>query len=188
MRWRRATAAAAAPARPLDFELATARLRLRPLTEMDVGNLHHLWTAPGVRRYLWDDRVMRPEQTRDLIMQSEYLFQERGLGLWGAWLSENEMIGFGGYWLFRDEHELELLYGVAEAWWMQGYAREIAQRLVAYAFDELHLDELRATTDAANLASMRLLRRLGFMPDRQRGAGLKTAYLRLPRGVFEGPP
>lgn len=190
MRWlKRDEAEPAAPqtrfsARPV--ELATSRLHLRPLGSADVSILHALWTSPGVRRHLWNDHSLREEQTRDLLMQSEYLFEERGYGLWGGFDAENRMIGFAGYWFFRNEHELELLYGVAEPYWYRGYAREMAQTLIGYGFEHLQLGEIRASTEAANAGSVRLLKRLGFLADFQRGAGGQTLFFRLPRGVHEG--
>ncbi|MGQ0620244.1 MAG: GNAT family N-acetyltransferase [Panacagrimonas sp.] len=171
-----------AAARPV--ELATARLHLRPLGSADVGVLHALWTAPEVRLHLWNDHTLREEQTRDLLMQSEYLFGERGYGLWGGFDADNQMIGFAGYWFFRNEHELELLYGVAEPHWYRGYAREMAQALIGYGFEHLQLDEIRASAEAANAGSVRLLKRLGFLGDFQRGAGSQTLFFRLPHGVY----
>jgi RimJ/RimL family protein N-acetyltransferase len=38
--------------------LRTERILLRPWTREDVDALHELWTAPDVRRYLWDDAVI----------------------------------------------------------------------------------------------------------------------------------
>lgn len=190
MRWLRRSAlrtvAPAADAAVRPTELITPRLRLRPLAVADLDALHALWTAPGVRRHLWGDRILREEQTRDLLMQSEYLLGERGYGYWGAFDTDGCMIGFAGFGFFRSEHELELLYGVAEAHWYQGYAREMAQALIGYGFEHLQLEEIRASTEAANAASVRLLRRLGFVPDRARGLGGPTLFFRLPRGVHQG--
>lgn len=169
-------------------EIRTARLRLMPLAPDDVSALHKLWTAPGVRKYLWDDRVLRLEQTRDLVMQSGYLYEQHGYGLWGAFDADGMMVGFCGYWFFRNDHELELLYGVDEGAWLQGYAREMAQAMVSYGFEQLTLPELRATTEAPNTGSQRVLKRLGFVPDFQRGAGGATLYFRLPRGRRDGAP
>lgn len=170
-----------AAARRVEFE--TSRLHLRPLGSADVTALHALWTAPGVRRHLWNDHTLREEQTRDLLMQSEYLFEERGYGLWGGFDAEERMIGFAGYWFFRNEHELELLYGVAEPYWYRGYARELAEAVIAYGFDHLNLGEIRASTTSANAGSVHLLKRLGFMADHERGRGDTTLFFRLPRGV-----
>jgi len=40
------------------IELCTERLRLRSVAPADRDALHRLWTDPGVRRFLWDERVI----------------------------------------------------------------------------------------------------------------------------------
>lgn len=162
-------------------ELRTARLRLAPLCEPDIEALHQLWTVPAVRRYLWDGHVLGLEQTRDIVMQSTALYAERGYGLWGAFDAEGALIGFCGYWSFRDEHELELLYGVAEPYWLKGYAREMVEPMIAYGFEHLRLSEIRASIDAPNSASLRVLRRQGFLNDSVRNVAGGKLFFRLPR-------
>lgn len=165
--------------------LRTARLHLRPLGERDADALHALWTQPGVRRYLWDGRILAAEQTRDAALQSAWLHEQHGHGLWLAHDAEGALVGFCGYGFFRDPHELELLYGVDERQWMKGYAREMAEALVAYGFDTLRLDEIRASTDAPNHGSQRVLRRLGFVADAPRQGADGKLFFRLPRARRE---
>ena len=191
MRWLRRKPAAAAAAAPSSAAsrptgLRTARLHLRPLREADIEPLHALWTQPGVRRFLWDDHVLSLEQTRDLVLQNQGWFDRHGYGLWAAHDADGTLVGFCGYGFFRDEHELELLYGVGEPPWMKGYARELAEALVAYGFDTLRLAEIRASTDAPNVASQRVLKRLGFVLDARRQGADHKLFFRLPRERRDG--
>ena len=55
--------------------LETARLRLRPLTVADGGDLHRLFTLPGVRKYLWDDEVIPLERAAVLVEASVASFE-----------------------------------------------------------------------------------------------------------------
>ena len=50
-----------------DLDLHTDRLVLRPLAPADTEPLHALWTAPGVRQYLWDDEVITFDRTTDVV-------------------------------------------------------------------------------------------------------------------------
>ncbi|MCC2657427.1 MAG: GCN5-related N-acetyltransferase [Panacagrimonas sp.] len=188
MRWLKrkpsATPSTSAASRPTG--LRTPRLHLRPLTDADIEPLHALWTQPAVRRFLWDDHVLSPEQTRDLVHQNQGWFEQHGYGLWAAHDGDGALVGFCGYGFFRDEHELELLYAVAEAQWMKGYAREMAEALVAYGFDTLRLGEIRASVDAPNSASQRVLKRLGFLPDTRRHGADRKLFFRLPRARRDG--
>jgi [ribosomal protein S5]-alanine N-acetyltransferase len=168
---------------PQPAVIQTRRLRLTPLADADVPELHRLWTSVGVRRHLWDGRVIAREQTRDLVARSQFLFEEQGYGLWGAREPEQaELIGFSGYWFFRAEHDLELLYGLDPALWGRGFGLELARGMVRYGVETLGLPEIRASTDPANVASVRILQRLGFLFDKRAVVqGLETAFYRLPR-------
>jgi ribosomal-protein-alanine N-acetyltransferase len=169
--------------------LATPRLTLTPLQLADTDDLHRLWTAPGVRQYLWDDAVIPAEQTAGVVQRSRTLFDERGLGLWGARLRDaaragrgDSLAGFVGYWYFRDPPELELLYGVSEELWGRGLATELARTMVEYAWASLGFAEVRASTDAGNVASARVLEKLGFTLERREPvAGLDTLFYLLSR-------
>jgi RimJ/RimL family protein N-acetyltransferase len=165
------------------FELATSRLVLVPLTEADIDALHALWTAPAVRYFLWDDVVIPRERTAAVVAESAELFAARGFGLWGARLRRAaELVGFGGFWAFRDPPVFELLYGVATDRWGVGLATELAGALVRYGREGLGWSELRASTDAPNGASIRVLEKLGFqLEQRAVVSGLDTLFYRLVR-------
>jgi len=164
-----------------DAELQTARLVLRPLRAADADELHALWTAPGVRRYLWDDQVIPRERTTAVITESERLFTAEGYGLWGARdRASGELVGFGGFWYFHEPPRLELLYGVAESHWTQGLATELATTVMRFGRDRCGFQEILASTDAPNAASVRVLEKLGFEMERQATvAGLDTLFFRL---------
>jgi ribosomal-protein-alanine N-acetyltransferase len=164
------------------IELQTERFMLRPLTDDDTGPLHELWSSAGVRRYLWDDVAIPFARTKAAVEQSRRLFEERSFGLWGAWaIHAPGLCGFGGLWPFRDPPELELLYGVAESHWNKGCATEIAQAVITYCFDALRMPIVRASTDVANVASIRVLEKLAFdLVRRANVGGLDTVFYELP--------
>jgi ribosomal-protein-alanine N-acetyltransferase len=145
-------------------EIWTDRLVLRPLGPGDLLAFHDLCTMPGVRRFLWDDHVLSVEEVRDLIAANVALHAAEGLGLWGARVRDDdrELCGFAGYWYFRDPPVLELVFAVAEPRWGRGFATEMAGGLVAYGFDALGLREIRASADAPNAGSLRVLEKVGF--------------------------
>ncbi len=168
-------------------EIKTARLRLHPLAEADVDELHALWSSPEVRKYLWDDEVIARERTASLVEQSLHLFAAHGYGLWGARLHDREeLVGFGGFWYFHTPPKLELLYGIAPEHWNRGLATEIAQALVRYGFEELGFSEVWASTDAPNAASARVLEKAGLQFERRAVVdGLETLFYCLPRSAFQ---
>jgi ribosomal-protein-alanine N-acetyltransferase len=106
---------------------------LRPITGEHAQQLHAVWSSPGVRRFLWDDEIITIERTRAAIEKSQRMFGEHAFGLWGVWPTASpNLIGFCGLWPFREPPNLELLYGIAESLWGQGYATEVAQAVMTY--------------------------------------------------------
>lgn len=162
--------------------LDSERLVLQPVAPADHARLHAMFTEPGVRRMIFDDTIIPPEQTAAIIAQSEELFATRRFGLWAARLKHEPaalvtLVGFGGLWYFRDPPELELLYGVGDAYVKRGYGREIARAVVRYGFDGLGMQEIRASTHPAHLDSRRVLDDLGFTFERQAVvSGLDTVF------------
>jgi ribosomal-protein-alanine N-acetyltransferase len=166
-------------------EIKTARLVLTPMREVDADELHRVWTAPAVRRFLWDDRVLEPEETRAAIATSLRTFASRGFGLWAARLHpKHQMAGFGGFWCFRDEHEPEMLYALAEDFRGMGLATEMAQRFLAYGFETLGLNVIRGGTDVQNTESVRVMERAGMRFERRAIVhGIDTLYYLIERST-----
>lgn len=145
-------------------QIITARLRFQPFTLDDVDALHSVWTEPDVRRYLWDDKVISRETTEEVVRASLASFQEHRLGFWTLRLLVNEatVMGFCGLRFFADPPEVEILYGITPAHWGQGLATEAAKAVLRYGFEELQLSKIWGGADAPNLASIRVLQKLGM--------------------------
>jgi ribosomal-protein-alanine N-acetyltransferase len=62
--------------------------------------------------------------------------------------------------------EVGLYWAISPAHQRQGYATEAGRALITYAFDELHLRRIVATTEYSNAASIAVIRKLGMRPDR----------------------
>jgi len=176
--------------------LTSTRCTLRPVAACDLDSLHRLWSSAGVRRFLWDDEIIPIGRAAEAIDQSQRLFRERRFGLWGAWIcperaedlasrraaGPRELSAFVGLWPFRDPPEIELVYGVAPPLWGTGVATEIARAVIAYCFDTLAMPSIHASTDAANVASIRVLEKLGFtFARRGQVSGLDTVFYALSR-------
>jgi ribosomal-protein-alanine N-acetyltransferase len=156
---------------------------MRPVAAHDAPELHALWTASGVRRFLWDGAIIPRARTVEAIATSERLFGERRYGLWIARkVDTRHLVGFAGLWPFRDPPEIELLYGTAESNWGQGYAPETGRAIVDYCFTTLGMPVIAASTDAANSASIRVLDKLGFhLTRRLEVGGLDTVFFEMRR-------
>jgi [ribosomal protein S5]-alanine N-acetyltransferase len=191
------------------FALTAGDLSLLPLVRSDANELHALWTTPSVRRFLWDGEVIPFERTLSVVDESARLFAGHGFGLWAARSGSDpgqtpssqkgsdpgqtpdhrpRLTGFAGFWHFREPPELELLYGVADDWWGRRVATKIASAVISYGFTELQMLMIRASTDAANAASIRVLEKLGFsLVNRATIARLDTLFYELSRDTYHSP-
>ena len=167
--------------------LTTRRCELRPVSSGDTAELHRLWTSPGVRRFLWDDEIIPLERAAEAVETSLELFRTRRFGLWAVRLTGTPAIaGFAGLWPFRDPPEFELLYGVAEPLWGRGYAVEASRAVLDYCYSSLAMPSVRASTDAANVASVRVLDKLGFArAGRDVVGGLDTLFFERGRDAVQ---
>ncbi|HKP86234.1 MAG TPA: GNAT family N-acetyltransferase [Blastocatellia bacterium] len=167
--------------------IETERLRLRPIKRGDLEVMHAIWVDPGVRKFLWDDQIIPPEQASSVIEESITLFENNLCGLWVITpRNEGEPIGFCGYWFFHDPPELELLYGIATESWGKGFATEAARAMIRYGFEELSFDRVQASTDAPNVASVRVMEKAGMVFDKRALTNeLDTIYYSIKREDFE---
>jgi len=168
-------------------QLETARLNLRPFALNDVDEIHRIWIDPGVRKFLWDDEAIPREQAASVIADSHAHFESTGYGLWAVrQKGEEPILGFCGYWFFHDPPELELLYGIATEEWGGGLATEAARAMIRYGFEELGLPRIQASTDAQNLASVRVMEKCGMtFVRRETTNGLDTIYYAILRDSFQ---
>lgn len=168
------------------LDIATARLRLRPVRPGDAETLQVMWARPAVRRFLWDDRVVDLAETREVLARNTALFASHGVGLWLVHATPDDVpMGFAGYWEFHEPPRLELLYGLDDRWWGRGLATEAAAALLRFGFEHRGYDAIDASIDTPNVASARVLVRLGFAPvDPVPSAKANTSFFRLTRAAW----
>ncbi len=166
--------------------IETPRLTLRPFTIDDVDDLLSLWTDPMVRKFLWDDQIIPRERAVAVVESSVEYFRSFGFGFWRASLkSDPALAGFGGLRHFdypkTSKKEVELLYGIAPLHWGKGLATEIAGAVLRYGFEENNLECIYAGADLPNIASFRVMERVGMKFDAQVTVnGIENLYYRAP--------
>ena len=146
------------------YVIPTARTRLRPVSMEDVGDLHRLWTDPEVRRFIWDDEVIPYERAGAAVREAVEGF---GRYRFGLWISERRQgggapIGFCGLRHLDDGPEVEILYGISPPEWGRGFATEVALAVLRYGFERTGLTRVLGVADAGNLASRRVLDKIGM--------------------------
>jgi RimJ/RimL family protein N-acetyltransferase len=149
---------------PVDLQLETPRLLLRPLGLGDVGALHALAIEPDVRRWAMDGRVVPEATVRGAIQRSIAGFRWRGAGFFA--LLHRDDGAFVGYAGLKEANlgGLELGAAIWPRHWGQGLAAEACRAVLDDAFGRLRAPRVLACADAPNLRSLALIARLGFRP------------------------
>jgi aminoglycoside 6'-N-acetyltransferase len=150
----------------MDLRLETDRLILRSFQDEDLQPFVAYRSDPEVARYQGWEAPYSPAKAAKFI---EELKQTRP-GQPGEWCqiaitlkTTGQMIGDCAFHvLAEDPQQAEIGFTLARAYQGQGYATEAVIRLLAYLFDDLKLHRVRAFCDAENLASARLLERVGL--------------------------
>jgi RimJ/RimL family protein N-acetyltransferase len=142
--------------------LETSRLQLRPCQIEDIQLVHALWTNDRVRYFLFDNRVISSDEARSHIEDSLASFEQYGYGIWLVFeRSIERLVSFAGF-LGSEEGTPSLIYGVHPERWGYGYATEAASTVLSYAWEQLRIPKVRADVDEPNIASVRVLEKLGM--------------------------
>jgi ribosomal-protein-alanine N-acetyltransferase len=145
--------------------LHTPRLKLRPFTEGDTDAIFALQSNPRVLHYWdappWNDRA----QAERFIVRSQEMAQEgSGVRLAIERAADGIFIGWCGFFKWNpDYRSAGIGYCLDEPAWGQGFATEAAAAVLQWAFDSLDLNRVQSEADTRNIASARVLEKLGFV-------------------------
>jgi RimJ/RimL family protein N-acetyltransferase len=145
--------------------LKTARLLLRPFVQADADAIFALHSNPIVLRYWdsppWSDRT---KAARFLAICEQMAQEGSGARLAIERAGDATFIGvcnlFNWNPIFRSA---KLGYVLDIPAWGQGFATEAAHALLQWSFNTLDLNRVQSETDTRNLASNRVLEKLGFI-------------------------
>ena len=158
--------------------LESERLWFRPPEEADAERVAGWINDPRVRHFLHRAFPLSLEGEREAIRSRQgqpgggtpeivsFLFAPRG---------EEEPIGSTGLFGF-DWPARVAEWGIVidPAHWNHGYGREVARRLLRYAFEELGLHRVSLSVTAHNLGGLRAYEAAGFVRE---GAQRERAYV-----------
>lgn len=146
-------------------KILTERLLLRAWRATDREPFARMNADPRVMEF-FPAQLKRPESDA-LADRIEAGFAKHGYGLWAAELvADRAFIGFVGLSVPSFEAHftpcVEIGWRLAAEQWGKGLATEGAREVVRYAFGDLRLDSLVSMTVPANLASRRVMEKLGM--------------------------
>lgn len=167
--------------------ITTTRLILRPFTEVDVDPLHHILSEKGVLRYFPKSDPPARDRVERLIAHQLEHWKEHGYGWWAVeQRGKSNLIGWNGLQFLPETKEVEVGYLLGRAFWGQGLATEGARVSVRHGFEHLGLETIIGLTHPENVASQRVLEKLGMsFIDRANYFGMACCRYSLDRSAFD---
>jgi len=164
--------------------LETTRVVVRKLEVADLDVLHAICSDPAVMRYLDNFLPYTREKSAAAIDNAMRSYETHGFGPW-AFVSkaERSFLGFGGVEMLPGRSAPEISYILAPRYWGAGLASEVAAALVVHAFEAIGLDTLGASADPRNLASIRIIKKVGmqFVRDGVDEFGMSASFYSMDR-------
>jgi RimJ/RimL family protein N-acetyltransferase len=166
--------------------LITERLRLRPRTLADLDACVAMDLDPEVHRFIYGNSPPgRREHRAHLRARIASGWPAEG-GIWVVeWQHAPGFLGWCGLFPLEDSGPIEIGYRYVRRAWGQGVATEAACAVLDQGFRALGFDRIVAVTHPANLASQRVLEKIGLQP---RGAVFhyqrSLSFFELSRGTY----
>ncbi len=162
----------------MNLELLSDRLIMTPLESTDTNMSVEIWTDPEVVRHICD--VPTEEEIRQEMPDA---IKRGGNGAIGIWSAADHRTGekLGEAYLLpmpteeedvdydlldmrqMPDTDIEVGYFLKPSAWGQGYATEVCNRMLQFAFQKAALNEVVASVDANNIASKNVLEKSGFI-------------------------
>jgi RimJ/RimL family protein N-acetyltransferase len=148
------------------IRLKTPRLLLRPFQDPDLTAFAAYRSDPEVARYQGWSAPFSMDQAREFLERMNKAVP----GTPGTWFqlalerqAEPGIIGDCAFQVLReDARQAQIGFTLSQPFQKHGYAAEAVRALVDFLFSEYGLHRITATCDALNVASARLLERIGM--------------------------
>jgi len=141
-------------------------MQARRISEFDEPHLAALYQNPDVMRTLSADGQPLSDEKIDWILKTSIEhWEQNSFGLWVFFEKETGLfIGRAGIRraYVAGKEEVEVAYALVPEFWGQGFATEMTQEIVRFAFEEFQLPELVCFTLVENIASQKVMERSGF--------------------------
>ncbi|MCP4751496.1 MAG: GNAT family N-acetyltransferase [Proteobacteria bacterium] len=145
--------------------IETERLILRGQSEEDFDELFEMNADPDVMRYIGDGQALKWPRKDAFERFRRSIAEWQTLEYYNLAVYEkrrNRYLGWCGFWKLAFLNDIELGYRYAKHAWGKGYATEAGSAMIRNGFVDSDLKKLLARHHPKNLASKRVLEKLGF--------------------------
>jgi len=143
--------------------IITPRLLLRHLEAQDFAIFHQILGDPRVGKWLGNKHGFTLADSKALWDEIFLSWEEEGMGPWAVVSQQDEVLmGYCGLRFSEEFEEIELMYALHPDYWGQGYMTEAAGKVLQTGFEELKLLEIFSFTLPENIASLRVMEKIGM--------------------------
>lgn len=141
----------------------TERCFLREITDEDLPAVLSMNSDPEILKYLHEIPLRNLNHAREIFEKIIYPQYEQGLGRWAVIeKTSGKFIGWCGL-KFRPElNDIDLGYRFLKSAWGKGFGKETAAAVLDHGFKNLKLKEITGRAHVDNLASQKILEKIGM--------------------------
>ena len=153
---------------PLDQELVleTERVKLEPTRDIHAKEIIKLFQEVKLFEYI-------PREPRSDLEKLEVVYKKRQSKIspnkdeiWLNWIgrekTNNIIIGEFEATIYKDFH-VDIAYMIDQPFQQKGYGFEVLQEIIKFLIESLNLTSIQAYIDTRNKASIKLVKKLGFI-------------------------
>lgn len=142
--------------------IETNRLYLRELTVADTESFFLLNNDGDVIKYTGDNAFESINDAK-LFLENYNPYQEYGYGRWAVIdKSNDEFLGWCGLKYTAEVDEVDIGFRFFKMHWNKGFASESAKACIDYGFEKLNLNSIVGRAMEANIASIKVLEKIGM--------------------------
>jgi [ribosomal protein S5]-alanine N-acetyltransferase len=149
--------------------MQTDQLVLRRFTADDAEAYWPLVADPKILRYTGESPFESVEQVRQMLLERPLRdYAVHGFGRMACIEKESgRLVGFSGLKYLDNLQEVDIGYRFLPDCWGKGYATESARAIMRHGVREHGLQRIIGLVDPANLASARVLQKLGLCHEKR---------------------
>jgi [ribosomal protein S5]-alanine N-acetyltransferase len=146
------------------MQFTSKRLILQIINKLDIDNIHALHSIPetdqyntmGIPNNINDTKIIMENWLTKMDNQEAFVFKILDK-------NSNQFIGLTGVNIHRAKLQSgEIWYKMNKQFWHNGFATEAVNALIQYLFIQLNMHRIEAACSVHNLASVKVLEKVGM--------------------------
>ena len=145
------------------MNIKTSDTFLRKFTPEDLPVMSRIYADEVVMKYIGRGGAVDERATEQMLKAFMKSYEMNGFGIWACVdRMSGKIIGHCGFNVLPVTGDIEIAYLLDKPYWGKGIATSIALETLQYGFNELKLNKIVALAYPQNIASIRVIEKLGM--------------------------